>query len=260
MTSHDTTDRLGHDRPLIVDLSAFTSNGDAKLRRQAADDLHEKLKINGFVGITGHGVSQDLLAEAFATSRNFFDMPYEDKMKAPHPDTPIPHRGYSGPGREYAAAKTAEEESFEMGSEENKREPNIWPPDEVYPGFRDCLLKFYWELNKATVAILDALIMSLDLTDDEAKAVRSLHPGHHHQLRLLHYPPMDETTAADKYAARIGAHTDWSSFTILFQDANGGLKYLDRQSDTFRDATPKEGVLYMNIGDMFERISNGLVI
>lgn len=28
-----------------------------------------------------------------------------------------------------------------MGSEENEREPNIWPPDEVYPGFRDFLLK-----------------------------------------------------------------------------------------------------------------------
>ncbi|KAF4998943.1 hypothetical protein FDECE_11657 [Fusarium decemcellulare] len=144
-----------------------------------------------------------------------------------------------------------------MGSEENKREPNIWPPEQVYPGFRNFLVRFYWELNKTSLAILDALIMSLDLTEDEAKTVRALHPGHDHQLRLLHYPPMDEATAADKYSARIGAHRDWSSFTILFQDANGGLKYFDRPSETFRDAIPKEGVLYMNIGDMFERVSNG---
>ncbi|KAJ3543706.1 hypothetical protein NM208_g3441 [Fusarium decemcellulare] len=252
MTSQKIADRADSsslDEPLTVDLSAFTSNGDATSRRQTADELHEKLKINGFVGITGHGVSPDLLTEAFATSKKFFDLPYQDKMKAPHPDAPVPHRGYSGPGREY--------ESFEMGSEENKREPNIWPPEEVYPGFRDFLVKFYWELNKTSLAILDALIMSLDLTEDEAKTVRALHPGHDHQLRLLHYPPMDEATAADKYSARIGAHRDWSSFTILFQDANGGLKYFDRPSETFRDAIPKEGVLYMNIGDMFERVSNG---
>lgn len=48
-----------------------------------------------------------------------------------------------------------------------------------------------------------------------------------------------------------------SSFTLLFQDVNGGLQFLDRASGEFIDATPQEGVLYMNIGDMFERISNG---
>ncbi|KAF4998942.1 hypothetical protein FDECE_11656 [Fusarium decemcellulare] len=120
MTSHKIADRPDSDsldEPLIVDLSAFTSNGDSVSRRQTADELHKKLKINGFVGITGHGVSPDLLAEAFATSKKFFDLPYQDKMKAPHPDAPVPHRGYSGPGREYVAAKTAKETKDEAKRE-----------------------------------------------------------------------------------------------------------------------------------------------
>lgn len=40
------------------------------------------------------------LERSFTTSKKIFDLPYEDKMKAPHPDGLVPHRGYSGPGRE----------------------------------------------------------------------------------------------------------------------------------------------------------------
>src|SRR4051794_25844323 len=44
---------------------------------------------------------------------------------------------------------------------------------------------------------------------------------------------------------------------MLFQDEHGGLQFFDRASGFFVDAFPQEGVLYLNIGDMFERISNG---
>jgi isopenicillin N synthase-like dioxygenase len=48
-----------------------------------------------------------------------------------------------------------------------------------------------------------------------------------------------------------------SSFTLLFQETHGGLEFGDRKTGEFIPATPKEGVVYMNIGDMFQRISNG---
>jgi isopenicillin N synthase-like dioxygenase len=51
-----------------------------------------------------------------------------------------------------------------------------------------------------------------------------------------------------------------SQFTLLFQDENGGLQFLDRASKEFIDAIPQQGVLYMNIGDMFQRVSNGKFI
>lgn len=105
--------------------------------------------------------------------------------------------------------------------------------------------------------ILDALILSLGFTEDEAKSVRALHSGHDNQLRLLHYPPIESSRLEDQCASRLGAHTDWSAFTLLFQDTHGGLQFLDRASGDFIDAVPKKGVLYMNIGDMFQRISNG---
>ncbi|KAF2785925.1 putative leucoanthocyanidin dioxygenase [Melanomma pulvis-pyrius CBS 109.77] len=272
MAVHGAKAKAIHEVP-IVDISPFTSSdGDFELQKGTAQDLAEKGHINGCIGITGHGVSPELLAEAFAVAKKLFDLPYKEKMKAPHPDGPTPHRGYSGTGRERAAAKTEAEtwdgldgeekitdykESYEIGSEENKIQYNIWLPEEVFPGFREFTTKFYWELNKTAMFILDALILSLEFTEDEANNVRALHSGHDNQLRLLHYPPIESGRLEDQYASRLGAHTDWSAFTLLFQDTHGGLQFLDRASGEFIDAVPKEGVLYMNIGDMFQRISNG---
>lgn len=95
----------------IVDLSPFTSSEANNLnsQKQAANDLAEKLHGNGYVGIVGHGVPPELLQKAFQISKTLFDLPYEDKMKAPHPDGTVPHRGYSAIGREKGYAKTAHE-------------------------------------------------------------------------------------------------------------------------------------------------------
>ena len=93
----------------IVDLSVFGPSGDFEARRLAARELAKKCRPFGAVGITGHGVSSDLLQEAFDTAKRLFNLPYEEKMKAPHPNGPTPHRGYSGTGRERVAAKTQTE-------------------------------------------------------------------------------------------------------------------------------------------------------
>lgn len=212
----------------IIDITPFTSGSDdAEAQKRAARDFASKASINGCVGISGHGVSPELLAEAFAMSKKLFDLPYDDKLKAPHPDALIPHRGYSGTGRENAAQKTEGEdwdgkakktdyekltdykESYEIGSDENKVNYNIWLPEDVFPGFRAWGLKFYWELHRTAMAILEALMMSLELDESEKDKLRALHTGHDHQLRLLHYPPIDEARLKDQYASRLGAHTDW---------------------------------------------------
>jgi isopenicillin N synthase-like dioxygenase len=71
------------------------------------------------------------------------------------------------------------------------------------------MTKFYWELNKSAMSILEALISSIELTEEEANNVRKLHTGHDNQLRLLHYPPITDDRLDDKRASRLGAHTDW---------------------------------------------------
>lgn len=91
----------------VLDLSAFTCGADLGQREKTARVLAECCRLNGCVGITGHGVPMEPLERAFNLSKRLFDLPLEDKLKAPHPEGMTPHRGYSGVGREQGGAKGA---------------------------------------------------------------------------------------------------------------------------------------------------------
>lgn len=105
--------------------------------------------------------------------------------------------------------------------------------------------------------ILDALMLGMNFTEDECVAVKKLHPGIHNQLRLSHYLPFPKQLLDNEDITRLGAHRDWSTFTLLFQDVHAGLEFQDRASEKYVLAPPKKGVLYLNIGYMLERFSNG---
>lgn len=88
----------------VVDLSPFVDNPGLPLpgsdQLQEGRALVEALHSLGFVQITGHGLSQQEIEDALSWTKTLFDLPYAEKMKAPHPPGPIPHRGYSGIERE----------------------------------------------------------------------------------------------------------------------------------------------------------------
>ena len=97
-----------------VDISAFTTGGDLESRRRTARELATACHPHGCISLTGHGVPPELLRETFAVTKRLFDLPLEDKMKAPHPDGYIPHRGYSGIGKEQASGKAGVETNDEV--------------------------------------------------------------------------------------------------------------------------------------------------
>lgn len=111
------TNGTHHDIP-IVDFTPLTASSDPEAHKQVAHEVAEKLSINGCLGIRGHGIPPELLQEAFDTAKHLFDLPYEEKMKAPHPDSAVPHRGYSGIGREQAGAKGALDTEDQVKKEE----------------------------------------------------------------------------------------------------------------------------------------------
>ena len=53
--------------------------------------------------------------------------------------------------------------------------------------------------------------------------------------------------------------TTISLFTLLFQDSVGGLEFQDIASGKFMPAVPQDGKIYLNIGDVLTRITNGLI-
>ena len=109
-----------------VDLSPFTNTTDQdsdSARLQAAKALVNACHSLGFVKIKGHGFSDDELASAFAFVKKLFDLPLEDKMKAPHPAGHFPHRGYSGVGMEKVYHHHGTEDTKESTSNSTSDDP-----------------------------------------------------------------------------------------------------------------------------------------
>lgn len=254
----------------LIDLAGFTSSTHED-RLKTARQLVAACQEVGFVYIINHGVPQMDLEEAFAVSEKFYNLPQEDKIKAPHPPGWAVHRGYSWPGLEKVSEAisgtddddTVEKlravqdfkESYEVGSENNMDQPNVWPPHDVLPEWRPTMQKFYWTCFEAAKTILRALALGIGLGEEE---LLKLHSGDYNQLRLLNYPPVPaKALEAGGSFERMPQHTDWSTMTMLFQDDCGGLQVEDpKRAGRYTDVEPIEGALVANIGDLMMRWSN----
>jgi len=117
------------------------------------------------------------------------------------------------------------------------------------------MTSFYWTCFEAAKTILQALAIGIGLEQDR---LLRYHSGHFNQLRLLHYPPVPAQAVEEGKLARMPAHTDWSTMTMLFQDDCGGLQVEDAaRPGQFIDVAPIAGTLVMNVGDLLMRWSNG---
>ena len=260
----------------VVDFSKWNNSSSKEEQLEVAKELTEACRKVGFVYIINHGLPQGLLDQAFDTGKRLFTLSHEEKMQAPHPPGPEVHRGYSYPGLEKVSqylggkeddAEVGEQlrevedchESYEIGSQDDKLQPNVWLPENTLPGFRDFTLKFYWECHKIALSILRAMALGIGL--DDLHFFEQFHSGNNCQLRLLHYPPVPAADIESKKVERMPAHSDWSTITMLFQDDCGGLEVEDPHAPgKFVPATPMPGACVMNVGDMLMRWSNGKLV
>ncbi len=93
----------------IIDISKASIDSPSD-RNKIAQDLAQACRQVGFVYITGHGISPETIKKTFAVSKSLFDLPHEDKMKAPHPPGGAVHRGYSYPGQEKVSQAMSDDE------------------------------------------------------------------------------------------------------------------------------------------------------
>jgi isopenicillin N synthase-like dioxygenase len=194
----------------------------------------------------------------------------ETKMKAPHPPEGWKHRGYSGIGREQVSQMVFDpeelqtirtgkfpdfKESFEVGNECSKDVENVWIPEEDFPGFRAYAVSFFDTCREFQISkLLPALAIGMGLPSD---FFFSYHENAENQLRLLHYPEAPTSVFESGEKGRIGAHTDYDTATLLFQDDCGGLEVESPSiPGVFIHAPPIPGAVLVNIGDFLMRWSN----
>ncbi|KAG8962884.1 hypothetical protein FRC03_003671 [Tulasnella sp. 419] len=121
------------------------------------------------------------------------------------------------------------------------------------------IAQFMRDCHQLCLRILETFAIALNLPKD---FFTERHPYGSPQgsvLRLLYYPETDVSGTKHRQDIRAGAHSDYGSLTLLFQQTHGGLQVLlpslpGQPSDEARwlDAPVIKDAVLVNIGDLMD--------
>ena len=223
-----------------------------------AKELGNSFVEYGFAIVRDHGIPQELIDGAEQLSKLFFALPEETKSKYLIEGSGGA-RGYTAFGIETAKGAQAFDlkEFWHVGRElpaghkfRDVMAENVWP-DEI-PGFKQTFLELYDAFDAAGVKVLRAIARFLKV--DEEYFTDTVRDGNS-VMRLLHYPAQIEPTGNH---IRAGAHEDINTITLLLGAEEAGLE-LKTKDGRWIPVSPKPGELVINIGDMLQRLTNGVL-
>ncbi|KAI8904839.1 hypothetical protein EDD86DRAFT_212912 [Gorgonomyces haynaldii] len=247
----------------IIDFAKYL-RGNPIERLQVSKSVVEAFRDVGFIYLKNHSIPQATVDSVFQHSKTFFQLDQAKKDQLAW-ETPESNRGYVSPGREKVTQLTNAEdikklreslpdlkESLEIGKEPSSKFQNRWPH---LPGFRDQMMSFYDQCHGLHLQVMNAIALGLDLPD---QYFVKFCDKKDHNLRLLHYPKAKKETLLGGKATRAGAHSDYGTLTLLFQDDKGGLQVKDPEG-VFQPAPPIPGTIVVNAGDLLARWSNDVI-
>jgi isopenicillin N synthase-like dioxygenase len=223
-----------------------------------AGKLGHSFEEYGFAIIADHGIPDELIQRAEQKSKEFFALPEEAK-RAYLIGGGGGQRGYTAFGIETAKGHTAFDlkEFWHVGRDLPPGHPfrdhmpdNVWPSE--VPGFKDTFEELYAAFEDAGLKILKAIARFLKI--DEDYFVDTVRDGNS-VMRLLHYPPIQGEPGSN---VRAGAHEDINTITLLLGAEEAGLQLLTKDG-RWIPVSPKPGELVVNIGDMLQRLTNGVL-
>lgn len=237
-----------------VDLKSYLS-GDFVKKEMFIKEIGTAFEEIGFVALSGHFLSDELVEELYAEVKKFFNLPQEVKNKYEIPGIGG-QRGYTSFGKEHAKGRTVGDlkEFWHFGQyvEDNPRLEAEYPDNvivEELPRFNEVGREAYKMLEKTGQYVLRALALHLKLEenyfDEYIKNGNSI-------LRPIHYPPITEEP---KNAVRAAAHGDINLITLLMGAHGKGLQVQNHKGE-WVDAIARPDELMINVGDMLSRHTN----
>ncbi|KAK9742877.1 hypothetical protein RND81_03G202800 [Saponaria officinalis] len=198
----------------------------------------------GFFQVVNHGVPVPVLDRLVKAIKAFHELPPEEKMKSYDRDWNTTGKGasfFSNYDLFYSkAASWRDTLQFRLG-------PASINPNVIPDVCRGEVMEWEKEVKRIAERLMGFLSEGLGLSGDRLKGVPYLGQvgmsGHY-------YPHCPEPTKT----VGIASHTDPGILTILLQDQVGGLQV--KYKDKWIDLKPVHGALVVNIGDLFQIISN----
>jgi len=217
----------------------------------------------GFFYISGHGVRDRIVDDAFAAARRFHALPMDEKLALRLNDWNIGYlpinASVQGASTVHKATRPNQNESFFISHDRTRDHPEVvakvplrgcnqWPPS--LPNIRQPMVTYFQTLGAMCDRMLPVFAAALDMPLD---TFAPLFAGDgHHNLRFLHYPPQDP--AEDNLFGQ-APHTDNSFMTALARTDVPGLAVRLPSGEWF--APPIiDGTFLINLGNMMRRFSN----
>lgn len=235
--------------------------GDSAQFRDVADAMGRAARDIGFFRICDHNIDLALIEATYQAAAEFFSLPDGIKSRY-YIGKSSNHRGYV-PFTEkgdYPDEVHRSYEAFDLGLDLPRDDPdflagnrvlgpNVWPD---LAGFKDTVARYYSEIAAVGRLVCSGLEAHLGLP---AGAMTNQMTKPISQLRLLHY--VRQKSTINHQSVNMGAHTDYECLTLL-HTRNKGLQVMT-QEDRWIDVPVDPGVFVVNVGDMLEAWSNGLL-
>ena len=253
-----------HDVPLI-DLQPQFDNPSAEA--EIAEQISHACESSGFFAVRRHGIPEKIIEDCWQASHEFFTLSEEEKLKVKMPFAGYPY-GFAAMEAETLSLSRGEQappdlkENFSAG-------PNTSPPAGI--SAEEALFVFAenqwpqnpakfqqtWEICYEAMSLLSMRLMKLFAL--ALKLPQNYFADFLRQpisaLRANHYPALHKAPLPGQL--RAGAHSDYGSLTLLFQQEGlSGLEILNRQKE-WVPVTPCKPDIIVNLGDLMERWTNG---
>ncbi|WP_425307425.1 2-oxoglutarate and iron-dependent oxygenase domain-containing protein [Ammonicoccus fulvus] len=244
----------------ILDLSrADDPEQAAAFRRDLLGASHEV----GFFYLTGTGVTAAETAELVRLTEAFFALPLADKVAIEMVNSPH-YRGYTQLGNETTRGEPDWREQIDIGPERPAlprseaepwnllQGPNQWPA--ALPELRPVIEAWQAKLEKVGLRLLREWAEALGQDRHVFDPAFATDPAT--LLKIVRYPSADtlETTSTQG----VGPHKDSGFLTLLYVPPGQPGLQVDYRGQ-WLEATPLEGAFVVNIGEMLEVATNGLL-
>lgn len=239
----------------ILDLSLLNQGAPAQEQFRAA--LLAATHEIGFFYLTGHGIPDEGVAQAFDAARRFFALPLADKqqvemLRSPH------FRGYTRTGGERTQGQIDWREQIDLGAEYPPSTdaaapaymrldgPNLWPA--AQPELRAVFTDWMQRCSHIGLQLMRAWAEALGSRADVFDSAFDQQPSA--LVKLVRYPGRAERGQG------VGAHKDPGVLTLLMIEAGkAGLQVL--HDERWIDVPPLPGAFVVNIGELLEYATDG---
>jgi isopenicillin N synthase-like dioxygenase len=212
------------------------------------EQLRRALTETGFVRVKRPlQYDYSLVRQVFDAARRLFDLP-EAKLYKLYVPLLQGERGYMPRRVETAqgASRPDEKRYFSIGRDGASVHANLWPPDDLLPGFQN--------LMRQSFAMFDRVMHDLAASLGPVIGVPQLAPGlagGDSLWRLINYDELDGSEPPE--AVRSHEHRDVGLLTLLPTATNAGLQI--RTNDGGIDVAGDADELIVNAGDALELLA-----